>query len=275
MNKIFIFGKNGFIAKELIRKLRKKKFIFMSFSKKEINLEKKNSINKIKNLIKDESIIIFISAIAPCRNIIQLTKNKIMALNLIKGLFKKKIKQLIYISSDAVYSDSKKKITERSKCKPLTYHGKMHLFREKIFLKNFKKNLTILRPTLIYGKGDTHNSYGPNKFLKLVSRNKNIELFGKGEELRDHISINDITNLIILTLGKNLNKKINLVSGKVISFFNIAKLCISKNKKSKIIFIKRQGPIPHNGIRVFDNSILKTTFKNFSFGNIKEYIKNY
>ena len=37
-----------------------------------------------------------------------------------------------------------------------------------------------LRPTLIYGNGDTHGGYGPNKFLQL--KNKDIILFGKGEE---------------------------------------------------------------------------------------------
>ena len=29
---------------------------------------------------------------------------------------------------------------------------------------------------------DTHNGYGPNLFLNLASKNKDIKLFGKGEE---------------------------------------------------------------------------------------------
>ena len=275
MKKLVIFGKNGFIAKELILKLKKKKIFFKAFSKKELNLEQKSSIKKIKNFVKKDSIVIFISAIAPCKNLIDLEKNKKMALNLIQGLLGKKIKQLIYISSDAVYSDTKKKITEFSKCKPSSIHGKMHLFREKILFKFFEKKLTILRPTLIYGKGDTHNSYGPNKFLRLIKEKKNIKLFGKGEELRDHISIDDVVNFIILSLGKNLNEKINLVTGKTISFFNIAKLCIKRGKNCKIIFVKRNGPMPHNGLRKFDNKKIKNIFKNYTYQNIKTYIRNY
>ena len=69
----------------------------------------------------------------------------------------------------------------------------MHATREAILKNKFSKILCILRPTLIYGIGDSHNGYGPNKFLRLIKKNKNISLFGKGEELRDHVSINDVT----------------------------------------------------------------------------------
>ena len=57
---------------------------------------------------------------------------------------------------------------------------------------NWKQNInSILRPTLIYGEGDPHNGYGPNKFMRLAKKNEDILLFGKGEELRDHININE------------------------------------------------------------------------------------
>jgi len=38
----------------------------------------------------------------------------------------------------------------------------MHLTREMILKNKFNKILCILRPTLIYGPGDSHNGYGPN-----------------------------------------------------------------------------------------------------------------
>ena len=56
------------------------------------------------------------------------------------------------------------------------------------------KNLCIVRPTLVYGEGDPHNGYGPNRFIKLIKK-KPIELFGRGEELRDHVWINDVSRL--------------------------------------------------------------------------------
>ena len=78
----------------------------------------------------------------------------------------------------------------------------MHLCRESM-LKEFKNCLTIIRLTLVYGKNDPHNGYGPNKFSRLLKLNKKIKLFGKGEERRDHISIYDISNIIKKIITKN------------------------------------------------------------------------
>ena len=60
----------------------------------------------------------------------------------------------------------------------------------------------ILRPTLIYGLEDTHNGYGPNQFLKKVKQKKVIKLFGKGEERRDHVFIDDVTKIIFECIKK-------------------------------------------------------------------------
>ena len=46
-------------------------------------------------------------------------------------------------------------------------------------MKSNNLNFTILRPTLVYGPGDTHNGYGPNMFLRAVNSGENIDLFGK------------------------------------------------------------------------------------------------
>ena len=49
-------------------------------------------------------------------------------------------------------------------------------------MKSNNLNFTILRPTLVYGPGDTHNGYESNMFLRAVNSGENIDLFGKGEE---------------------------------------------------------------------------------------------
>ena len=105
---------------------------------------------------------------------------------------------VINISSDAVYSDSKKPLNENSLTYPESLHGLMHLNRE-ILLRQVvdHKYFVTLRPTLIYGSEDPHNGYGPNSFMRLVKSNKNIKLFGEGEELRDHVYVEDVANACI------------------------------------------------------------------------------
>ena len=98
----------------------------------------------------------------------------------------KKIKYLLYVSSDAGYSDSKVPIDEKSKTEPENLHGFMHLMRENI-LRLLGIKMCIVRPTLVYGSNDPHDGYGPNKFIRNAQSKKYIKLFGKGEERRDHI----------------------------------------------------------------------------------------
>ena len=91
----------------------------------------------------------------------------------------------------------------------------MHLTREKMLTEKFKGKICVVRPTLIYGLGDPHNGYGPNQFNNLINSKKDINLFGKGEELRDHIHIDDVCNIILDIIIKRGVGILNLVSGKV------------------------------------------------------------
>jgi nucleoside-diphosphate-sugar epimerase len=131
----------------------------------------------------------------------------------------------------------------------------MHLMRENI-LKLLDIKLCIVRPTLVYGCNDTHNGYGPNQFTRLAQSKKNISLFGKGEERRDHIHVNDVGNAIYFLVNKKYVGTINLVTGRVNSFFKIAEK-IKDLYNVKIEYIKRTSPMPHNGYRAFSNNLLK------------------
>ena len=274
-SKIIILGKNGFIAKCLCNKLKKYKINFVSFSKEKLNLEKKTSVKFLKKFIKPKDKIVFISAIAPVKNTEMLSRNIKILNNVSEALKGKLFDQLIYISSDAVFKDDAKIINENTEKTPKSLHGNMHLIRENVLQIFFGNRLCILRPTLIYGMEDPHNGYGPNKFLRLVKNNKNIQLFGNGEEMRDHIHISDVVNVIKLALSKNYIGNINIASGNLTSFYNIAKACIKKNKNSKINFLTRSGPIPHNGYRKFNIKKLKSFINTSKFTKLNEYIKHY
>ena len=66
----------------------------------------------------------------------------------------------------------------------------MHLQREIMLKKYFKSHFCIIRPTLVYGPGDTHKGYGPNKFINsALKKKKKFSLFGNGEEKEEIIFI--------------------------------------------------------------------------------------
>ena len=129
------------------------------------------------------------------------------ALEIIKNI---EFNQLIYISSDAVYSDSIKPLKENSERLPSNFHGQMHNIREEILKLYFPKKLCILRPSLLYVYNDTHNGYGPNRFFRDLRKYKILNLFGNGEEKRDHVLIDDLIECIIFSI-KNKTKGITIL----------------------------------------------------------------
>ena len=268
--RIVIIGAGGFISGVLEKNFKKNNINFMGIKRSKIDLTKNNAFKKLLKIIKPKDNIIFIAAQAPVKNENMLINN-IKMVKIFSEVIKKKLPNyILYISSDAVYSDSKKKITESSATEPNSLHGIMHYTRETILRNCFKGKLCIVRPTLIYGKDDPHNGYGPNQFIKLSNKKKDIKIFGNGEELRDHIWVEDVAFLINQLVLLKKEGIYNLVTGKVISFKKIAKI-VKQNqsikKKFKIIKVRRNGPMPHNGWRAFDNSKIKKNFPNFKFKN--------
>ena len=108
--------------------------------------------------IKEKDTVIFISAEAPAKNLQMKKNNFLICKNICNALKKKDIKNLIYISSDAVYSDTKKKLKENSSTKPESFHGKMHIQREEYLKKYFQKK-TLYNQTNISIRTRGHSSW--------------------------------------------------------------------------------------------------------------------
>jgi len=274
--RVVIIGSSGIISKNLQNKLKNNRINHLVIGSKKINLLKPKSFISLRKKIKKNDTIVFIAAEAPVKNEKMLINNLIMSSTLVTALKNKILRQFIYISSDAVYADSKKKINEKSLKAPDSFHGLMHLSREKTFQSYFSKNLLILRPTLIYGKEDTHLGYGPNKFLSLALQKLPLSIFGNGEEKRDHVYIDYLIDILFKCINRKASGTLNLVSGQVSSFRYIAETIQKKlNIKSKIIRIKRSGPMPHNGYRAFDIKTLNTFFGKVKKISINDGLNRY
>lgn len=275
MNKsrFVIFGSNGFIGSSLVNFFKQKKINYVPLSRKDGDLLKSIDVDRIYKKLKSNDILIITSSIAPCKNLDDYEKNITIAKNLADKLSKKKFKKIILISSDAVYPDSKSKIKENLCTYPTSWHGLMHISREFIFNNMVKSPILILRPTLIYGPGDTHNGYGPNKFFRDAIKSSRIFLFGKGEERRDHIFIDDLVKMIFKLSQLNATGSYNLCTGKTVTFLEIAKEISKIIPGTKLKFIKRNQPMPHNGYRPLSNQKTLNKLSKFKFTSLKNAIK--
>lgn len=277
---LIIVGSKSFIVKSFIKRIDKNKFNIINFRRPHYDLLKKNTIKSfletLNTLNNNKNIIFFAAAIAPCKTYEEYYANIKMLENFCYFFNDKNVEHFYYLSSDAVFSDSMKRINEKSKKHPRNIHGLMHIMREKLIHSLFPKKSNFLRPTLVYGFGDKHNGYGPNLFINNLKRSKNIKLFGKGEELRDHIYNYDLGYLISKIINNFVKQDFNLVTGKEVTFNSIAKKIIKlSNSNIRLTSLKRNQPMPHNGYRVFDNSKIYKFFPNFKFTKFDKSLNDY
>lgn len=267
--RIIVLGGNGFVGNYLNKYLKNLSVEVLSYSSKDLDLISTASVDQLNNLLKEEDAVVFLSCLTPDRgrDTATLMKNLAMADNVAKALSAKKIQQLVYASSDAVYDTSSNPINENTKPVAQDQYSYMHIGRE-IILKEacqkMKNPLCILRPVGMFGDGDTHNSYGPNRFSKQARDNKKIQVFGQGEELRDHLHVEDFCQVIVECLKKQSTGVLNVATGKSVSFGDVAKM-IQKMNSCDLEFLPRGGEITH---KHFDTTNLMKAFPQLKFKQI-------
>jgi UDP-glucose 4-epimerase len=249
--RVIVLGAKGFLASRFINRLKEAQISFLAVGSAEVDLTQKESIEALQKIIQTGDSVVMFSALTPDKgkDLRSYYANMKMAEHLVEALEKSSISHLTYISSDAVYSSKGEVISEESSCDPVDLYGLMHLAREKIFsflMNQIQKPFLILRPCAIYGIGDTHQSYGPNRFFKTALDQGKISLFGQGEEIRDHVSVEDVIEWILEGVTNKMSGVVNLVSGQALSFKEVAEI-IAENSSNQVEIqtSSRQNPIVH------------------------------
>ncbi|MDP3561055.1 MAG: SDR family oxidoreductase [Legionellaceae bacterium] len=273
--RVVVLGAKGFVGATTIKKLSKEHIDYVAIGREDIDLTHPNAANQLADQLKAEDALVVISAKAPCKNYDMLLENIQMMKAVCDALNKQPVQHVIYISSDAVYTDSMDKLHERSPAAPTSLHGVMHLAREQMLQSILsKESFAILRPSLLYGANDPHNGYGPNSFYRLAMADKPVELFGFGEEQRDHVYIEDVAEIIYLCLMHRSYGILNITSGEVTSFSDVVRLLNnSLDKAIEVKYRQRNGAMPHNGYRAFSNATCQQAFTSFAYTSLTDGLR--
>ncbi len=267
--RVVVVGAAGFVGSTIAQHLKVQGVEVLLISRTEVDLLDDQAHYKLARYLRDTDCVIATAAIAPCTSSDMLVDNLRIARCMIHAFNLAKVSHVINISSDAVFMDSMSPLTEDSHLAPDTTHGVMHLAREIIFRSELLVPLAILRPSLLYGEHDPHNGYGPNRFRRLAQINADIVLFGEGEELRDHVDVEDLARVVVNCTMRGSTGALTIATGQVVSFKEIANLMVKKHRsKSKIFFSQRISPMPHNGYRAFDIRSLRIAFPDFKFSSL-------
>lgn len=269
--RVVVLGAGGFIGGAICSRVAADGIPVLGLGRPALDLLAPDAGKRLAEALAPEDALIFASAHAPCRNLEMLRVNIVMAAAVCAVLKACPVAHLVYISSDAVYKDSPQPLTETSCAEPASLHGIMHLARETALRREYAGPLALVRPTLVYGLEDPHNGYGPNRFRRLAAAGKEIVLFGEGEERRDHVDVEDVAELVRLILAHRSSGIANAVSGAVVSFRELAEFVASEfTPRVEVKGSPRNGSMPHNGYRPFDNSAVLRAFPGFRFRTVRE-----
>jgi nucleoside-diphosphate-sugar epimerase len=263
--RVVILGGSGFVGKTLVNHFSKQAMDVLSVGSDQLDLDSDSSVTKLQGLLQPEDCLIILSALTPDRGrgIDTLMTNLRMIENVSSVLFEHNVAQVIYCSSDAVYPMDFPIVDEATPAAPSDLYGVMHRTREIMLQSTVKSPLCIIRPTLIYGADDSHNSYGPNRFRRQAETEQKINLGGEGEETRDHVYVEDLVSLIGLLVSHKSEGVVNIATGQSYSFMEIAKQVASLfDVPVEICTSARQSVITH---RQFDVACIKDSFPEFSF----------
>ena len=308
---ILVAGGTGLVGIQLV-KLLKKEGANIYVASLDKNIFKKNEIKKffrldlkdIKNCIKiTKKIDIVFNLLgvtgSPKTNLQRpatfMMSNLYCAINLLYAAQKNNVKRYLYTSTYGVYSHSSV-MKENSVWKTFpSENDKFAGWAKRIgelqieaYKKEFNfKSLHIVRPANIYGPNMNFNPKNSmvvgSLIRKIFSKNKKIEVWGDGENIRDFIYSEDVARFMINIVKKNIQVPINIGSGKGIKIKDIIKIILnSKHLKNKPkIFFNTRMPSGDKK-RVLDVKLAKkfglinntTSLKEGLENTIMWYLKN-
>lgn len=264
--RVVVIGAGGFVGGAIADRLARDGIDTVRLTRREVDLLANDAADRLASHLRDGDSVVAASAIAPCKNLDMLRDNLALVDAMIRAFARVSLAHVVNIGSDAVFADEPLPLVEGSPRAPGSYHGVMHLAREIAFSTEVKAPLATLRPTLIYGAGDPHNGYGPNQFRRKANRGEAIALFGEGEERRDHVAVEDVAELTALALAHRSTGSLNVATGSVTSFRDVADLAVRLSGKTTAISgTPRRGPMPHNGYRPFDPAATFAAFPGFRY----------
>lgn len=262
-----LLGSGGFLGKHLREAFPDS----LPISRQTLNLEADGAGQRLRELLEENDTIFFLASIAPDkgRDAETFLKNCRMGAEVVKAMERKKPGRMIYMSSDAVFCENLPPLAEKDLPCPNSLYGIMHLARERMLADAciaMGVPLLIVRLCAVYGPGDTHNAYGPNRFLRSALKNGIIDLFGSGEERRPHLWVSDAIRALIGVFRTGADGILHLVPPSSVTFAEIAYEVQKLVPSTQIRNLPRTNPITHKD---FAASGVSRWLSGFDFTDLK------
>lgn len=292
----YILNKKNFLDLYIIDNLSTGSFEKIKEFKKKINFFKSDlkNINKI-NLNKKFDWVIHCAALAPLPenqsvHFNSLISNVAICGSLIDWCVKNGNKNIIFLSTAAVYENNKKiPFSEKDIVNPNLMYSSSKYLAEQYFesaAKSYNMKIVVLRLANVYGKNQDYFRKQPpliGYLIKSILMKKKCNLFAKGNYPRDYIYIDDLSNLIYKIIrNKFISKKFFLFK-----IFNVGSGCVYSvkdfiyviekilNKRIKIVWKNKKNywskyKLIYNSKLKFNTNLIKKEVEKKVLLNLNE-----
>ena len=177
----------------------------------------------------------------------EVTQNNIIStVNIFEYAIKNNVNKVIYASSSSVYGNPVyTPIDENHPKRPISPYAVSKLFGEfyaDLYYREYNLQTTSLRFHTVYGPRGRPDM-AIRKFFNLILQDKEINIYGDGEQLRDFTYVSDIVNGLILAAEskKSTGEIFNIGASNPISVNNLVnKMYEITGKPKKIKYVEKQ-----------------------------------
>ena len=233
MDRVIITGGNGFIGRNLVKKILSNRLSSIAliantsnahnnqFTDKNVNedssltfytvdIRDKKTISEIFQNEKADTCIHLAAKISVADSISNsdetMNTNVNGTLNVLEACSNNKVNNFIFASSAAVYGDvSELPISENASLRPLSPYGRSKMLAEELVFRYDKlnkiENTIALRIFNVYGRGNVSESDVVSKFAARLSKGLSPIIYGNGNHTRDFISVDDVADAILFSIS--------------------------------------------------------------------------
>lgn len=233
-DKFLIIGGTGYIGAALTNKILSKyrNSNVISIGSKELNLTDENAFMKLDKMIDTNTIIYFCSGIKKQLgdSLETYSTNLGMIHNFLKSKNLFESKKFVFLSSAEVYGEDidNLQIDESYPMLPTSYYGMSKKHCEELIRIAFRKenfeNFVLARMPLVYGPDESQLIYGPSGFAKNALSGKTQIFWGDGNEKRNFLYIEDLTDVLMHLATTEFKGTLNIANTVSNTFSDITKI---------------------------------------------------
>jgi UDP-glucose 4-epimerase len=148
--------------------------------------------------------------------------------------------------------EKKPPISEKMFPNPISIYGGSKFTSEilcDVYKESYNLNTLSLRFSNIYGPNSFHKESVVSLYIKKILKNKKIEIFGDGEQSRDFLYIDDLTNIINKCIYTTQTGAFQLGTGKPTTINTLIKILKKIFGSKKIIVKTINKPARHGEVK--------------------------